>query len=60
MPKIKKGFEALKDQWSENPVLVLGAVGAFFMGTARLVDAVGGLRSKNAYAKNARTRSKRK
>lgn len=57
---MKKGLERLKEQWNENPVLVLGAVGAFFMGTARLIDAVGGLQSKHAYAKNARIRSRKR
>ena len=52
--------ETLRDKakklWEENPLETLMAGGAAMAGAAKLIDALSGIRSKNAYAKRMKRR----
>jgi hypothetical protein len=49
-----EGFRKLKKKFDEDPMPVMLATAAFLVASARFIDAVGGIRSKNAYAKRAK------
>jgi len=55
-----KGLKKLKEMWDESPVAVLAAAGAAFMGASKLIDAISGVQSKRAYARQVRSRQNRK
>lgn len=46
-----KFISKLKEQAEENPILALGVGAAAVTAAAKLIDAVGSVRSRNAYAK---------
>ena len=48
------GLKKLKEVWDENPLVVIGVVGASLAATARFIDAISGVQSKRAYARNRR------
>lgn len=47
----QRGIDRLKDEWNENPMLVLTVFGIAAGGTAKLIDAASSAQSKRAYAK---------
>jgi hypothetical protein len=49
----------IKEQFEENPSLVLGASAAFLMGSAKIIDAVSSARSRSAYAKQVKHSTKK-
>lgn len=53
------GLKKLKTLWDENPLAVIGVVGASLAGAAKFVDAISGIQSRRAYAKQRRSRSKK-
>lgn len=50
----------LQQQAEENPSLVLGALAATLMGSAKFIDAVSSARSKAAYAKQVKYSTSKK
>lgn len=51
---MSEGFEKLKKAWNDNPLAVI-AVGALAMrSAAKFMDALAGIQSKRAYARNRR------
>jgi hypothetical protein len=46
------GVQKLKEAWNENPIGVAIVAGAVLTATSKLIDAVSGIQSKRAYAKN--------
>ena len=50
----------IKEQAEENPSLVIGALAAALMGSAKFIDAVSGARSKAAYAKQVKHSTSKK
>lgn len=50
----------LKEQAEENPIMVVGVGAAFVASAAKLIDSVGSVRSKNAYAKRMNPSKRRK
>lgn len=53
---MQKFAENLKQQSDDNPIIFLGVIAALMTAGAKLIDAVGGYRSKQAYAKDANRR----
>lgn len=51
-----EGLRKLKKKFDDDPMPVMLAAAAFLVASARFIDAVGGIRSKNAYAKRANKR----
>jgi len=49
-----EGLRKLKKKFDEDPIPVLLATAAFMMASARFIDALGGVRSKNAYARRVK------
>lgn len=56
MQESKTLREKAKKLWEENPLETLMASGAAMAGAAKLIDALSGIRSKNAYAKRMKRR----
>jgi len=56
--KTANAKEKIKEAWNENPIGVAIVVAGLFTASARLIEAVSGVRSKNAYARQGR-RSKK-
>jgi hypothetical protein len=52
-------LKRLELQAKENPILALGVGAGFITAVAKLIDAVGGVASKRAYANEANRRSKK-
>ena len=48
--------EKAKKVWDDKPLETLMAGGAAMAGAAKLIDALSGIRSKNAYAKRMKSR----
>jgi hypothetical protein len=51
-----EGLRKLKQKFDEDPMPVVLAAAAFLVASARFIDAVGGVRSKNAYARRSKRR----
>lgn len=54
-----KWKDRLKEQWNENPVIVLGAVGAACAGAASLVNALSNAMGRRTWAKEVNRRVQR-
>lgn len=46
-----KALTKLKEAWNENPLMVIGVIGAALAGAGKFIDATGSLASKWAYAR---------
>jgi hypothetical protein len=46
-----KAIERLKQEWNENPILVIGVFAAAVTALSKLIDSVSGIQSRRAYAK---------
>lgn len=55
-----KFVENLAKQAEENPMVAIGTGAAAFVAVAKVLDAAGSIRSKNAYAKRMNNRKKSK
>lgn len=53
------GLEKLKEQWNDNPLLVIGVVGAAFKGVSSIINAVSAAQGRRAYAKQINHRVKK-
>jgi hypothetical protein len=51
-------LENLKREASANPIVALGVASAFIGASAKLIEAAGSVKSKNAYAKIAKNAAK--
>lgn len=47
----KQGVERLRQEWNENPVVVIGVVAMAGTAAAKLVDALSAAQGRRAYAK---------
>ena len=45
-----KALNKLKEAWNENPLMVIGVIGASLAGAGKFIDATGSIVSKWAYA----------
>lgn len=52
------GLKKLRDMWNENPLTVIASVAVLLHGTAKFIDAVSGIPSKRAYAKQRTVKDK--
>jgi hypothetical protein len=46
-----KALTKLKEAWNENPIMVIGVIGAALAGAGKFIDASGSIVSKWAYAR---------
>lgn len=53
-----EGLKKLKQMWDENPLAVLAVVGASLAGVGKLIDSMGGVQSRRAYAKQVNRKNK--
>ena len=51
-------LQNLKKAWNDNPVQVIVVASAAAYSAAKLLDAVAGVRSRNAYAKQIKLRER--
>jgi hypothetical protein len=51
---MEQGWKKFKAAWNENPLLVIGVSAAAMQAAAKLIDAISGVQSKRAYARNRR------
>jgi hypothetical protein len=58
--KKPKAWDKLKEAWNDNPILVIGVGTAAVGALGKLIDAVGSIQSKRAYAKQFNGKKKRK
>lgn len=54
-----KALEKLKQQWDENPLVVIGVISGAVVATAKLVDAVSAAQGRRAYAKQVNHKVKK-
>ena len=54
--KNSKAFDKLRDAWNDNPLLVIGVATGACMAVAKLIEAVGGVQSRRAYARRMKVR----
>lgn len=52
-------IQRLQEQAEENPSLVIGAISATLLGSAKFIDAVSSARSRSAYAKQVKHSTKK-
>lgn len=52
-------FTKLRDAWNDNPLLVIGVATGATMALAKLIEAVGGVQSRRAYAKRINPKVRR-
>lgn len=51
-------LQKLKKEFNDNPIQVVLVASAFMYSGAKLLDAVAGIRSRNAYAKQIKLRER--
>ena len=49
--KNSTAFDKLRNAWNDNPLLVIGVATGATMAVAKLIEAVGGVQSRRAYAR---------
>jgi hypothetical protein len=53
-----KGADKLRQQWEENPLMVIGVAGASAAGISKLLDTLASVQSKRAYARLMKQRER--
>lgn len=55
----KRGVDKLLAAFDENPLMVIAVGAAAMTATAKLIEAVGGIQSRRAYARQVNLKAKR-